>query len=294
MSSLLLRSSFLLVVCATLWGAPRDRRPSEPYITGDTFRAYAHYILDEEIHSFPAEKVQKGDVIFVQTGLIEPFFTRAHPKIQHPYILVTHNNDLPAPGPGLAYLDDPKLIAWFAQNVETVVHPKLHPIPIGLENRYNSNGNPLVVTQEVKKWGKAAKQYLLYMNFYIGTRKDERTLVHDLFKNKPFCKSAKRLPYRHFLRDMAQSYFVLCPRGNGLDCHRPWEALLMGSIPIVKSSAMDSAFDGLPVVIVRDWNEITEEFLRKKLEEMQKKTYALDRLYFPYWKKMVEESRKAR
>ena len=30
--------------------------------------------------------------------------------------------------------------------------------------------------------------------------------------------------------------FVLCPHGGGLDCHRNWEALCLGCIPIVKTS----------------------------------------------------------
>jgi hypothetical protein len=31
-----------------------------------------------------------------------------------------------------AFLDDPKLLAWFAQNTDLSHHPKLHPIPIGI------------------------------------------------------------------------------------------------------------------------------------------------------------------
>ena len=43
--------------------------------------------------------------------------------------------------------------------------------------------------------------------------------------------------------------FVASPRGLGLDTHRTWEALFLGSIVIVRSSSIDELFEDLPVVI---------------------------------------------
>jgi hypothetical protein len=51
------------------------------------------------------------------------------------------------------------------------------------------------------------------------------------------------------------------PHGNGLDCHRTWESLALGNIVIVKRSPLDPLYEGLPVVIVDDWREITAERL---------------------------------
>ncbi len=55
--------------------------------------------------------------------------------------------------------------------------------------------------------------------------------------------------------------FSISPHGNGLDCHRTWEDLALGCIVIVKTSPLDPLYEGLPVVIVDDWNEITKENL---------------------------------
>ena len=55
--------------------------------------------------------------------------------------------------------------------------------------------------------------------------------------------------------------FVLSPHGNGLDCHRTWEALCLGCIPIVKTSAIDYLYEDLPVLIVKEWFDITKEIL---------------------------------
>ncbi len=62
--------------------------------------------------------------------------------------------------------------------------------------------------------------------------------------------------------------FVLSPHGNGLDCHRTWEALCLGCIPIVKTSALDPMYTGLPVLILEEWSNVTAELLSQKQIEM--------------------------
>ena len=37
--------------------------------------------------------------------------------------------------------------------------------------------------------------------------------------------------------------FVISPHGGGYDCHRTWEALVLGCIPIVKTSKIDILYD---------------------------------------------------
>ena len=49
--------------------------------------------------------------------------------------------------------------------------------------------------------------------------------------------------------------FIISTHGNGLDCHRTWEILLLGGIVITKKSSLDPMFKDLPVVLVDDWDE---------------------------------------
>lgn len=266
-----------------------DRRPSYPLITGDGFRDSSDFIYDETNRSFDPSKVNAGDIIFVKTDFIGEFFRNIHPRIPHPYVVITHNSDYAAPGGYREYLDDPKILAWFAQNAEGYKHKKLIPIPIGLENRYNSNGNPQVVIDAINTFANCSKEITLYLNISIWTSYEERSLVYNMFCDAPYCYSSSRKGYVDFLKDLSESMFVLCPRGNGLDCHRVWESLYMGAIPIVKSSAMDAAFEELPVLIINDWSEITEEFLLKKYQEMSEKRYKMERIYMPYWKSYINQ-----
>ena len=56
----------------------------------------------------------------------------------------------------------------------------------------------------------------------------------------------------------ARAQFVLSPRGNGVDCHRTWDVLAVGAIPVVlrHGPAFDAVFDGQPVLLVRSWAEV--------------------------------------
>ena len=83
--------------------------------------------------------------------------------------------------------------------------------------------------------------------------------------------------------------FQLSPIGRGLDCHRLWEALYLGLVPITTHTPIDSLMEELPVLIVDDFHQVTEEFLREQWEVMQQRYGGrpLRKLHFSYWKEMI-------
>jgi hypothetical protein len=58
----------------------------------------------------------------------------------------------------------------------------------------------------------------------------------------------------------------------------------------MKTSFLDELLIDLPVLIINEWTEVTEEFLNKKYEEMHSKfqTYNLGKIYMPYWIRLIE------
>ena len=50
-------------------------------------------------------------------------------------------------------------------------------------------------------------------------------------------------PRGQYLMTLGSHKFVLSPRGNGLDAHRTWEAMLVGAIPIVRASALNPLYE---------------------------------------------------
>lgn len=259
---------------------PAARQAIYPYISGDAFRQACDFIIDETKIPFNPDHVQTGSTIFVNADCLEYFFAVIHPKIQAQYILVTHNSDNGVPGQFISFLDDERLAAWFGQNI-TNSHQKIFPIPIGISNKHWFNGDPKILERLIKQ--PRSKRHLLYMNFVATTNYTERTRVQEYFRAKTFCYNSSYQPYERYLEDIAESYFVLSPEGNGIDCVRTWEALLLGSIAVVKHSSIDALFQDLPVLLIDDWPQITEEYLNQAYEQMKQRTYNLEKIYAPYW-----------
>lgn len=267
--------------------AAKLRASSAPYISGDTFRSFADHLFDETSQKFRPADIKYGDVIFVKGDLLGKFLLHKHRYIKNPYVLVCHNSDQRMPGLYARYLDDPNILAWFAQNVENYEHPKLINLPIGLANRYWNHGSIEDVDRMKSNINITPKQHLLYLNIAIKNYPKERQKVHALFHNRPFCFSSGLKEFSGYLQDLASCKFVLSPRGNGIDTHRTWEALYMGTIPIVRTSSLDPMYEGLPVVIVNDWVDVNEDFLNRTYQEMRSKQFNLERLNAHYWYKKI-------
>ena len=188
-------------------------------------------------------------------------------------------------------------------------HNKMSILPIGL----NYNRQSRVLENWLSKNQSITPNQLLCMNCSLHTDPTRSALL-DYSKEhwKSFCTHLDFIPFSftYFIPSFIEGQlkisvtnskcydqwkdfkFVLSPKGAGLDCHRTWEVLAMGSIPIVLSSSIDDVFKGLPVVIVDSWSEINEEFLHSKYEEIRKKKerneYKMEKLQLDYWTKKFQ------
>jgi hypothetical protein len=81
--------------------------------------------------------------------------------------------------------------------------------------------------------------------------------------------------------------FVLSPEGNGIDTHRLWEALVIGTIPIEKRNINNSFYSDLPICFVNKWSDITLDFLEKEYIRIKSTNYDLNKLTFSYWKDKI-------
>lgn len=281
----------LLTTIASFAAAQVDEKTSSaPFISTNTFRAHCDFTFDQFSRSIDPKQVKNGNLIYVKTDYLNQFFTLVHPNIQARYILLSHDSDYPIPGNFKKYLDDPKLIAWFGENVEGYSHPKLHPIPLGLIKRHLPWGDLDVVHRVMNLTPAPEREYLLYLNFRLDTCVEERCLLVKMFCDKSYTNfiPTTTRSYEEYLTDLRGSKFVLSPRGFGLDTHRTWESLLMGAIPIVRSSTLDPMFENLPVLVINEWSELTEEFLLDKYEKMKGKNYQTEKMYADYWLKLID------
>ena len=74
--------------------------------------------------------------------------------------------------------------------------------------------------------------------------------------------------------------FIISPEGNGIDCHRHYEALMAGCIPIVEhNDKIKEKYEGCPILYTTDYTEITPEYLEQKYSEMINKVYDFSSLF---------------
>jgi hypothetical protein len=129
----------------------------------------------------------------------------------------------------------------------------------------------------------------IYVNFTIqndlfGDRKRSlETISNELLEiNQQFIPRTKNW------QTIVNYAFVLSPFGCGMDCHRTWETLCLGSIPIVKAPNFKNMFQGLPVLIVQDWAEVTQELLDKTIEEFKTMEFNYNKLTLQYWVNQIK------
>lgn len=243
--------------------------------------------------TFDPDEVEAGDTIFVRN--IPKFFEKMHPHIGYPYIMVTAGECLDKMKKQyIEYLEKDMVVAWYGihANEMAMEHPKFRPIPIGIiQNPDHYKKRKKLNSFFTKLRTSTKKKYLVYMNF-ADFQKPERKKLKSLMKKKPYCKRGERVEFREYLTQTAQSVFILSPKGLGPDCYRTWEAMLCGSIPIMRTCQLDPLYEGLPVLIVDKWTDFSEEFLHEKYKEITSKKYDVNRLYSNYWTNKISEEQK--
>lgn len=284
-------------------GSTNTRPSSEPYVSGDTFRGIADHVYEKPTCTIAVAEIKEKDIVFVESTLLDTFFNTIHPQIKNPYILISHNSDENITEKYVEYIDE-KIIHWFAQNL-MITHPKITPIPIGLENLHHANAGVTRFYQEnsldistikegrIDDVREARKSRVLY-TFNVATNPNERSEALKVLKECDFADKLNRgvfVSQPAYVRVLRSYLFVASPPGGGEDCHRTWEALYSATVPIVKLSPMTKQFIelGVPLFAVAEWSELEH---MSKYELIAKYDLIwqhgnVDTLYFDFWKDLI-------
>lgn len=183
-------------------------------------------------------------------------------------------------------LSNPYLVKWYTTNHDAFLkHPKLAPVPLGVAYRTLENkskfGEPIATaTQQdqvlhslVAKLKPTVERHpLIYVDAHFSNTSsrheqaglDSRHTVYQKIRNNPaFVFQNTRMPRHEQWENRGQYQFSLSLIGNGFDCFRTWESLILGNIVILQSSPLDHLFKDLPVVIIKDWSDITPDNLQR-------------------------------
>jgi hypothetical protein len=242
-------------------GYAKDRS-SYPLISGDTYAALSDTTFRDQSDLATLALKTESQKIFLPAYLKDSFLSslRASKADFHQHQLIIHNYDnIPTP-------DEFEYLSSCFSRVYSVNwlgdHEICTPIPIGIENwDLLRNGVPRDFISEISSGipDFSSRSIQLLASFSLHTNFGERSKAinfvkrqKNVFQMESFSSPAK---YRELLR---RSQFVLSPPGNGADCHRTWEALYMGAIPIVLEKYWPFQEIDLPVLVVADWEDVPE------------------------------------
>lgn len=202
----------------------------------------------------------------------------------------------------LAFIESEKIIHWYTQNC-IIDHPKISKIPIGIDYHSMSNKDsdwgkkisPIMQEKILENIKNSSlpfyeRKIKCYANFHFSMDTkysyDRKDAFENINKDLVFYEHEK-IDRELTWRKQIEYTFSISPHGNGLDCHRTWEALILGCIPIIKRCGLSKLFDDLPVLIVENWNNINNELLINTVNNFKDKVFNYNKLLLSYWNNKI-------
>jgi hypothetical protein len=255
-------------------------------------------LINYNINDF--SKIKENDVIYVCSTAISDFRIKLH-KIKNKFILITGDSDYTVDNI-LDIANNSKLIHWFSQNY-VGSHIKISQIPIGLDYhtlskcdhewgemaQANKQEESLIELKQASLpfWDRTVMMYANFQFHLTGKYCNDRKDAIENIDKQLIYYEPNKVRRNESWKNQTKYAFVISPHGNGLDCHRTWEALCLGCIVIVKKSNLDDLYKDLPILIVNEWKDICIDLLQKTLEDFKMKIqnglFHFEKLTLKYW-----------
>lgn len=281
------------------------------------------YIFNSESY----RNIRKNDIVWVRCRFIPQFSREILPYVQHPFTIVISAGDESFPTDIAGhmnieeFIEDDKILHIFAQNCDyTGPSQKVSGIPIGIDfhtiayngadGGWGERGSPgeqeeslnQILDSLLPTSMRIARAFVDFQHSdtmhgefkrYLQFGEDRKSIFQKL-QSTGLIDFGTWMRRTDLWKTKGQYAFSISPHGNGLDCHRTWEDLVLGCIVIVKKSALDPLYKDLPVVIVKDWAEVTQEnmnlWLAKYGDAFTNSTYR-QKLTNQYWLNKIRGKR---
>ena len=263
-------------------------------ITGNKFKSLADFTFSPSVkrgddyynlpNTYDPDKIKDGDIIYTDTGYVKQLFELIK-NIDKKLIIISHNGDT-----NINFIPLDNVAKWYTTNVN-ISHPKIKSIPIGLENdlwfpEVHKKEKMIAKLSESRNY-----RNLAYMNHSIATNPTVRDRLYQLYKGESWVTSEKgsNRPnlFDGYMDNIYNHKFVICPEGNGIDTHRTWEALYLGTIPIEKRNLNNRFYTDLPICFIDNWEDLTPEFLESEFLRIKSGVWNTEKLNFEYWKNKI-------
>jgi hypothetical protein len=97
----------------------------------------------------------------------------------------------------------------------------------------------------------------------------------DFIKQLKFNDSYELSTSENYVLNLNSYKYTISPHGYHADCHRHWEAIQCGCIPITIKHPLLEPFLEAPILFLNTWDELTEILLIEKYDEVCKKNWSM-------------------
>jgi hypothetical protein len=221
--------------------------------------------------------------LFIYMHILEEFVKYILPLVDPEinFVFYLHNSDHSFNMDSL--LENKQIKHIFAQNPDTQGYSKkVTLLPIGLANSMFNHGDILSLYSVMAKTYLQKKTKNIYININPSTFSYRAEVLNYLSAQN----ITQSKPFADYLVDLSEHRFCLCIRGNGLDSHRFFESLYLGTIPVIinnSNTKMDSFVHYLQASEI-PFVEIREESLEVIAEKYFQTDFFNEKLY----KKMIK------
>lgn len=270
---------------------------SHEFLSPTSLQGIANYVLQcRGFNVLDTNYLKNKDIIWAHTDRVLELF----PALQdsgNSFILITGAADMSV-NEQLFSLKPKCIKKWFATNAD-YKHENLIPLPLGVANNkapFRDTITDFQTLKELSSFSHPISNKIInkvYTCFGIEQYPAHRSAVRNTLINNNMsqhnnlnCSISTHLPWREYATDLKNYLFLASPRGNGIQCHKTWEALLLGCIPIVdKHFSYDYNSKNLPIIQIDDWSKITPNFLKPwAVAYKEKKLFNnLQELTLEYW-----------
>lgn len=232
--------------------------------------------------------LKDGDIIYTHIFYVHQLFDILQWLSVKVYV-ITHNADENAD-----FRPPANVLCWWSSNV-TIEHPRVKSLPLALENnRWFKKVKKLDIMEDRLK-RPILHRNLVYLNCNVVNNPTERKPIYQMFEGKPWVTIGRGKnggDFEGYLENICDHKYMFCPRGSSMDCHRRWECLHMGTVPIIRKDYNNWSYgNAMPILYINDWNEVTKELLVDMWPMFKDGEWNKKKLTFEYWKNKIYESR---
>ena len=172
---------------------------------------------------------------------------------------------------------------------------KVIPAPYGVQRRMSPSDDRIEILKSYmdKETNKVPRSFrLLYVGVNENSHEERKGLTQQFIDESWATVETQRVDFETYLDRMWRCKFVLCPRGNAIDCHRNWETIYMRRVPVMKRTPfLEELYKDYQVLFVDDYSEVTEQLLIDNNQMfLDAQTQDLSKLdlnnFFKHWTKL--------